>query len=75
MVGQGSRAHLALLKQHPGYNLVEEADKAEHGVVRQVLLRKLPLRSEQGVSAASQHCRKPASCVCLLPAACVSRKG
>ena len=66
-VGQASSAHLALLKQHSGDDLIEEADKAEHGVVRQVLLRKLPLRSEQGLSATGRHC--------LLPAARVSHRG
>ncbi len=41
----GSSADLALLEQHAGHDLVEEADKAEHGVVWQVLLCKLPLHS------------------------------
>lgn len=41
----GSSADLALLEQNTGDDLVEEADQAEHGVVRQVLLRKLPLHN------------------------------
>lgn len=41
------RADLALLQQHAGHDLVEEADQAEHGVVWQVLLCKLPLHSIQ----------------------------
>jgi hypothetical protein len=40
----GKGAHLALLEEHAGDNLVEQADQAEHGVIRQMLLSKLALR-------------------------------
>ena len=43
-------ADLALLKQHSGHDLVEQADQAKHGVVWQVLLRKLPLHSSMHTS-------------------------
>lgn len=46
IVGKGrgnAVAHLALLRQHAWHDLVEEADQLEHGVVRQMLLRKFPL--------------------------------
>lgn len=36
-------AHLALLEEDAGNNLVEQADQAKHGVVRQMLLCKLAL--------------------------------
>jgi hypothetical protein len=44
IVGRGNAvAHLALLRQHAWHDLVEEANQLEHGVVRQMLLRKFPL--------------------------------
>ena len=66
----GSSADLALLEQNTGDDLVEEADQAEHGVVRQVLLRKLPLHSTpcrpfQLMVAGSEH--SPRSVWRLIP--------
>ena len=44
VAGSGTGAYLALLEEHTGDNLIEQADQAEHGVIRQVLLCKFALR-------------------------------
>lgn len=39
-----SEAYLALFCEHAWHHFIEEADQLEHGILRQMLQRKLPLR-------------------------------